>query len=274
MTKAFLNLFAVIFMTLALPLAAGAKEWRGVVPLRSTLADVVRLLGAGASGADRYEFDREEVEIFYSSRLPCSAGAEWKVTSDTVTGIWVYPRPAPKLSDLRLDLSQYEKRERMGDVDYTNGREGVSYVVRGNGTLRGIHYRPTAEDDARFRCPNPIQETCIHPTDPCPSASITASPETPAGTTHQLHISIAGADPEDTFTFLWSVSAGEITSGQGTGAITVDAAAAGGQKVVVRVSVRSRTCEFCGMIASCVLEPSPGRGTGGGRRRLRPPREP
>ena len=42
-----------------------AKEWRGIVPLKSTRADVERLLGK-PNGLGRYEFDNERAYIDYA----------------------------------------------------------------------------------------------------------------------------------------------------------------------------------------------------------------
>jgi len=67
---------------------AHAKEWRGIVPLHSTRADVSRLLGKPNFNYNLYEFGDERADILYA-RHACSEGGAWNVAPDTVTEIHV-----------------------------------------------------------------------------------------------------------------------------------------------------------------------------------------
>ncbi|MDQ3802632.1 MAG: hypothetical protein M3416_02095 [Acidobacteriota bacterium] len=64
-----MNLIRVAFGTL-LPVAYGAKacpgkEWRGIVPLKSTRADVERLLGPNdENGSTKYELPDAVVYVY------------------------------------------------------------------------------------------------------------------------------------------------------------------------------------------------------------------
>jgi hypothetical protein len=49
--------------------------------------------------------------------------------------------------------------------------------------------------------------------------------------------SVSGGDPEATFTYNWTVSAGTISSGQGTSTITVDTTSVAGQSSTATVSL-------------------------------------
>src|SRR5882757_1023018 len=86
-----------------------AKGWRGIIPLRSTRADVERLLGSEANKPEcvqslcSYYLDDVNVHFNYSSGGCNSGGGGWEVPLDTVIWITVYPRPHPRLSDLNID---------------------------------------------------------------------------------------------------------------------------------------------------------------------------
>lgn len=56
-----------LLMTLALLVPATAREWRGIVPLHSTRADVERLLGPPQPGTvSGYRTETERVSIMYA----------------------------------------------------------------------------------------------------------------------------------------------------------------------------------------------------------------
>lgn len=137
-----------------------AKEWRGVVPLRSTRAEVERLLGKPGPGG-RYVFENETAFIFYSAGAACAKGSnsEWNVRPDTVLMISVKPMTGLRLADLKLDPRKYRKG-RASDVqvhtDYRNEEEGVTYTVfegggEDNGLVLNINYEPAAAD-RHLRC--------------------------------------------------------------------------------------------------------------------------
>src|SRR6185312_4775351 len=61
----------------------------------------------------------------------------------------------------------------------------------------------------------------------------------------------ASVTGEGTFTYNWSVSAGTISSGQGTSTITVDTAGLSGQSVTATVSIGGADPSCTGTTASC-----------------------
>ena len=151
-----------LFMALMAPNPALAESWRGIMPLRSTRADVERLLGPPSTDRSTttfYEFERERVSFDYSEE-PCGAtwGGRWNVPRGTVISIWVTPRPNQlRLSDLRLDVSRF-KRERDNElqyiVNYIDEEAGISYQVdtSADNEVTLIKYFPAARDNHR-RCP-------------------------------------------------------------------------------------------------------------------------
>jgi hypothetical protein len=140
---------------------ASAKEWRGLVPLRSTRADVERLLGpppVGRNYADAvvYYTNNEEVLIRYSTGLCIE---KWHVPRDTILFIHVSPQNKPKFADLKLDASKYKKIPDPEVLDYSyydNEKEGFELNVNTvEGLVHTFIYYPPAKDN-NLRCSVPV----------------------------------------------------------------------------------------------------------------------
>ena len=149
------NLICLLF---AVPMSTQAqhKGWRGIIPLRSTRADVIRLLGPPNLDGRLYEIDNKTVHIDYSDG-PCQKGRSgWNVPRDTVVRISLAPNQDLMFSDLHIDQKKYKKSEDgelAGIFYYTNDAEGITISVS-QGEVRNIYYNPTSRDD-RLRCPCP-----------------------------------------------------------------------------------------------------------------------
>jgi hypothetical protein len=85
---------------------------------------------------------------------------------------------------------------------------------------------------------------------PCPQVSVSCPADVEQGTPITFTASVTGGDTSVTGTYNWSVSAGTITSGQGTSTITVDTAGIGGQTVTASVEVGGYP-PTCATTASC-----------------------
>ncbi len=127
-----------------------AKDWRGVVPLRSSRADVERLLGSpGEHG--RYQFENERAYVEYSSRS-CHDGDNCLclVPNDMVLNVYVQMETIVRFSSIKLDNRRYEKfisPENSEIVTYSNREEGVIYTVnRALDAVVAINYIPAARD--------------------------------------------------------------------------------------------------------------------------------
>lgn len=138
----------LVALTLAAP--PPAKEWRGITPLRSTRADVERLLGPPESGPGGvYATEGERVSVTYSRR-PCDYG--WRVPPDTVISFFVHPKKPPKLSDLGLDEKRYERRRDLHVETiyyYIDPRDGINYTVdSAGGVVTAVEHYPSLKDKA------------------------------------------------------------------------------------------------------------------------------
>ncbi len=92
---------------------------------------------------------------------------------------------------------------------------------------------------------------CVKPPPPCPTVSVSCPSEVDPNQPITFTASVSGGEAGATFTYNWSVSAGTITSGQGTSTITVDTANLGGQSVTATVSIGGADPSCTGTTASC-----------------------
>jgi hypothetical protein len=87
---------------------------------------------------------------------------------------------------------------------------------------------------------------CITPPPPtptCPTVSVSCPDTVTAGSPVTFTANVSGGDPNVTPTFNWTVSAGTITSGQGTSSITVDSTGVSGPiTATVDVGGYDRSC--------------------------------
>lgn len=86
---------------------------------------------------------------------------------------------------------------------------------------------------------------------PCPTISISCPTEfIQAGTSATVSVNVSGGDPNASITYNWRVSAGTITSGQGSSSITIDTSGLQNQTISVTVEIGGLGPE-CQRTASC-----------------------
>ena len=142
-------LLSIIVLACSLPIVAHGKTWRGIVPLRSTRADVERLLGPGNRG--HYQFDEERAHVNYAEG-ECNPvnGCLCLVPKDTVISIYVQLEVEMSFSKLNIDKKDYERfvsRKDPNVATYSNDKEGIIYTVNEeNDDVTAIEYLPTAKD--------------------------------------------------------------------------------------------------------------------------------
>ena len=159
--RVFVAILLLLWLSTALSVPAQTKGWRGIVPLRSTRADVERVLGPPVQKISEYSvFHRtstETVMIQYAQGLPCGIGqkySQWRVPRDTVESLLVTPTQTLHISDLGIDESRYEKREGghlSQDVYYINEQAGESLRVFMNEVREMSYFPGTLAKD--LKCP-------------------------------------------------------------------------------------------------------------------------
>lgn len=175
--KTIFSAIACSWFILSLTVASYGKDWRGITPMRSTRADVERLLGEPLPPKDgRYVLSKlsstyvlEDCEVhflFAEKEGSASVDCLEKIPAGTVLRIHVTPKNQWTLSTLKLDERELRKFDPsdppdLGYAGYIDETEG--WVIRTfKGRVQQIFYLPTAQD--RHLCPGLYenQEDLIH----------------------------------------------------------------------------------------------------------------
>jgi hypothetical protein len=100
---------------------------------------------------------------------------------------------------------------------------------------------------------------CRVPPPPCPTVTVSCPDAVDVGQAVTFTASVTGGPEGFAPTYNWSVSAGTITSGQGTSSITVDTAGLGGQTVTATVSLGGAdpSCSTTNSCSTQVRPPKP-----------------
>ena len=149
-------------LLLVLGTVVAAKEWRGIVPLESTRADVERLLGVQQSSkwASYYNLSREIV-VFHFQSQSCDGdmfGLGWNVPAGTVVGIGIIPKGEHRKEEYSLPSNSSVQDSGGGFIYYSDNAAGVSIETYKN-LVTLVDYYPGASQD-NLRSPQ-IQECCF-----------------------------------------------------------------------------------------------------------------
>ena len=134
--------------------SASAKSWRGIEPLHSTRADVLRLLGSPADDNSpydwKYDFPDEWAMIHFSTGAQCKEGLPggWKLPKDIVINIDVYPSTAKKISEVLTTGKEYERvvMAHTPSVSYyIDPADGLRFTVEID-VVSSVTYGPTIKD--------------------------------------------------------------------------------------------------------------------------------
>ncbi|MDQ3258298.1 MAG: hypothetical protein M3R15_31175, partial [Acidobacteriota bacterium] len=161
------------------------------------------------------------------------------------------PDPACTPTSQELQLSAQATDPDGDTLLYTYSTTGGRIVSNGaNATLdlagaQPGSYTVTVEVDdgcgcVAFSTTTVTVEACpcvAPPPPPCPKLTVSCPTEVNVGQPITFTANVAEGDPSVTATFNWSVSAGTISSGQGTSSITVDTTGLGGQTITATVNI-------------------------------------
>jgi hypothetical protein len=127
-----------------------AQEWRGIIPLHSTRADVIRLLGQPDHNNGSYDVSDGRIFILYAEQ-PCEHHyglRQWNVPPDTVLVITLKFKQSVRLEELSLDLNKFSKEPgHHGQVSYRNDEEGIVYDGWFD-RISSISYVPKKSDES------------------------------------------------------------------------------------------------------------------------------
>jgi hypothetical protein len=132
-----------------------AKEWRGLVPLHSTRADIeripnIQLPNRYDAEVGFYKLEQESIVVRYITGK-CIEG--WNIPQNTILWINITPKQPLKLSDLNLDISKF-KTTRDGELPellyYSNDEEGFQlHMTYENLVGRFVYYHTPKEESLR-----------------------------------------------------------------------------------------------------------------------------
>ena len=135
-----------------------AKGWHGIVPLRSTRADVARLykrltgaslFGVGLPG-DSFNIIGEGMVGIQYSLGRCVEG--WKVKKDTVVRVSVHLTNPVPFADMRAELENLPRSEDdAGALYYWNDMDGIQYVIQDE-RVTSITYGVNEDDERSLAC--------------------------------------------------------------------------------------------------------------------------
>jgi len=234
-----------LFITIVFASDVLAKEWRGIVPLHSTQADVVRLFGgcSDGDGGCKVRVGNEEAEFVFSNGKVVREYNECAkdLPPNTVLLIEVVLTEPPKLGALRINKSNFRTFDpssppNIGYKGYIDEKEGL-IIKTYKGKVLQLEYIAAKKDVAL--CPdyyeNPESFIQLLIDYCCAPLSVNCPTETPVDG-ERVTFSAATVDI-GRVKYSWQVSAGKIVAGQGTLRITVDTTGVGGRTITATIEM-------------------------------------
>src|SRR5215213_1360905 len=158
MMKNMCSLLMLPSLIVALYSCGNAQDWRRIVPLKSTRAEVEGLLGP-AQGAFSAVYQLREGSLFieYSSG-PCRPERKggWNVPEHVVVNVSFSPKHKKRITSLNLDPKKFRKvidQHVIAIIYFINDDEGITYEVQ-SGMVDSVEYGP-AKRDAHLYCGDP-----------------------------------------------------------------------------------------------------------------------
>ena len=139
------------FLMLANLINVKGQDWRHLVPLKSTRADVERLLGPTKEPYFAvYHLKEGFLDIEYSSG-PCRPERKggWNVPKDVVVTLHFTPERTMRIADLKLDPKKFRKivdDHVIGSMYFVNDEDGITYAVQSRKVVF-VEYHPTKRDE-------------------------------------------------------------------------------------------------------------------------------
>src|SRR5438105_4044811 len=103
------GIFTLLLLLVTSPFTSIAKPWREIIPLRSTRADVERILGKPVMDRDVYDSTDGRAIISYSAGNPCEEGVPGigNIPRDTVIEIYITLKDYLPVSDVLVSPKDY-----------------------------------------------------------------------------------------------------------------------------------------------------------------------
>ena len=252
------RILIVLVSVTATTMQVAAKPWRGIEPLRSTKADVIRLFNQCNDDLRicSFELEHERVSIHFSSPLrtrDTRYACVKELPPGTVLRIEIVPNDSPRFNRKDFGQSSFKSfdpspHRTRNFKAYLDKKSGILINTRQAKIVETIYFATFSDSHlCQTYYMNPEEFISVEPLGMPPIVSLdcpTTAQEGEIALTAQTF-----DDPE--LQFIWTVSQGKVLRGQYTGTITVDATGLSGRtiKVMAEVSHKSgltaaATCEI------------------------------
>ena len=235
---------------------ARAEEWRGLAPLRSTRADVVRVFGQCANEEQYCDFNikNEEILIVFSKPQDCL------IAADTVLSIQRVLQVGTTFAALGLDTRRFKSFDPswprgMGYRGYIDEKNGLLLKTFG-GEVFQINYIAGKKDwpacQRYYRSPREFVEV-IFPH--VPVISSVGCPETSIVAGEKVVIKANYARTGQRTFLTWQTTGGRIVEGENTSEILLDTT--GVRDKAITVTVELSDGSYHTVTGSCTFNVSP-----------------
>jgi hypothetical protein len=239
-----------------------AKDWRGLVPLRSTRADIIRRFNQclDSASACRFTYEKAAVHIVFSSSSESADECEKSLPPDTVLHIEIKPATTLRLSDLQINKNKLRTFDpaiprgqgyKVGYKAYIDETSGI-VINTFKGRVLQLEYIASSKD--RHLCPTYYEdpESFVvfglfnHPAPvfvECPSSKVRAGDK----------ISVSAYSASETkVQYSWALTAGRIIMGHHSRTILIDTTGLEGRVITVTVEVKDQSSHT--QASSCALQ--------------------
>ena len=235
---------------------AGAEEWRGLKPLHSIRADVVRVFGQCANEEQYcyFNINNEEILIVFSKPQDC------EIAADTVLSIQRELKSGTTFAALGLDKRRFKSFDPswprgMGYRGYIDEQNGVLLKTFG-GEVFQINYIAGKKDwpvcQSYYRRPREFVEVIfphVHMVNSvrCPETSIVAG--------EKVVITASYVRTGQRISLTWDTTAGRILEGENTSQILLDTTGVADKAITVTVELNDGSHHTA--TGSCTFNVSP-----------------
>lgn len=160
-----LHAFYAVSLVLFLSTNSQARDWKGIVPLKSTRSDVERLLGVQKRSSDAVAYYKlaKEIVVFHFQVDVCDSpggkfGLGWNVAPGTVVNIGVIPRGKHRKEEY-LPASDAKVHDMGAGIVYYSDQSAGLTVETYENLVTLVEYYPEASKE-NLRCPR-VEACCV-----------------------------------------------------------------------------------------------------------------
>jgi hypothetical protein len=213
-----------------------AKDWRAIVPLHSTRQDVVRAFGHCNDSEPSCEFNYANEFVHIEFADDSQKRCDGTVQPETVLLVEVFPKNPVSLKKLGLKRRDFRAVKLDRDTEaYVDEVNGLVLKMR-KGRVLQLDHIASAKDKsicpAYYDRPEEFAQDIFLSHVPVINVSCPSSVKAGDALTF-----VADLAAEPRISFLWRLSVGRITNGQGTRTITVDTSGLEGKSIVASVTL-------------------------------------